>query len=286
MALMIGGPGGGTDVRAAAGAKNDTKGEFSTAPARPLPTTRHRFDEELAQLEARLCAMGEAAAGMLEDAARALTHGDAALAQSVVDRDAHIDELDRAVEEGALLLVARQQPVASDLRLLGAALKITTDIERIGDHAVNIARVALRLKAAGLDYAPLVDLPRMAQIAVGMVRTVTGSLADHDLAAARAVIRRDDELDVLYKEAQRELRAAMQQAEGTGVGGAAAVPAPRCVLLASHLLFVAHYLERIGDHCTSIAERVEYQETGRAPRTRAAVVASAGAGSAFEDDLA
>lgn len=278
MALTIGRA--GTDARGA----GEKKSEFSTASARPLTMTRHRFDEELAQLEARLCAMGDAAADMLEDAARALTHGDAALAQAVVDRDAHIDDLDRAVEEGALLLVARQQPVASDLRLLGAALKITTDVERIGDHAVNIARVALRLKAAGLDYAPLVDLPRMAEMAVSMVRAVTRSLADRDLAAARAVVRRDDELDILYKEAQRELRAAMQGGEAGAGSASAAPPSPRCVLLASHLLFVAHYLERIGDHCTSIAERVEYQATGRAPRTRAAVVASADSSAAHDPD--
>ncbi|MES2463996.1 MAG: phosphate signaling complex protein PhoU [Armatimonadota bacterium] len=221
---------------------------------KPMPT-RWRFDQELDAIRAKLLSMSRAADLMLGDSVACLITQDTGLAQSVIERDEIIDDLDREIEAAALLLLATQQPVVgSDLRFLSAALKVIADLERIGDHAVNIAKVTQRMVAEGISYAPLVDFPRFIQIAHRMMSDSLNAFVGHDADLAHSVIERDDEADILYREAQRELRKAGQL---SGEAGEVA-----CPVRASYLLFVAHYLERVCDHCTNIAERVIFAETG------------------------
>lgn len=174
----------------------------------------------------------------------------------IAERDNVVDELDQQVEWDALRLLALQQPVmAYDLRFVGSAMKVVTDLERIGDHAVNIAKVAHRIRYAGVAYEPIVDFPRFRDIVCRMLSEVTVAFANRDTAAAEAVIALDDEADVFYKETVRELRLSMTDGR---------VP-PGRILLCSHLLFIAHYLERIGDHSCNIAERILFMEKGKRP---------------------
>jgi len=227
--------------------------------AAPLPHAalhgRIRFETALESVRAQFVAMGAATGAMVRDAAHALMTGNDALAASVVARDREVDELDRAIEAEALLLLATQQPVvASDLRFLATILKAITDLERIGDHAVNIAQVARRLIKAREPFDPgLADVAWFAATADQMIADTLRAFATRDLALAQTVIERDDEADIFYKETQRELRRRMQDE-------------PETVVQGSHLLFVAHYLERVCDHCANIAERLAYLETGQPSR--------------------
>jgi phosphate transport system protein len=131
------------------------------------------------------------------------------------------------------------------------ALKVVTDIERIGDHAVDIGRVAQRMSREAL-YKPLVDIPRMGDLARGMLHDALTAFVYHDIVLVEAVIAADDQIDALYARMRLDLQNIMQH-DATAV------------IQASHLLFVGHYLERICDHCTNIAERIVYLETGRRP---------------------
>ena len=233
----------------------------------PMPghfTTRRKFDAGMDAVRADMICMGETAAHLLSDAVRALETGDVELARSVVTRDGSVNALDRDVEERTLTLLATQQPLAIDLRFLTMALKMVTDLERIGDHAVNIARTAERLAEAKVAYVPLIDVRRMGEVAQRLLQAAVSAIACRDAEAAHAASALDDELDVLYKEAQRELRARLLED-------------PRQVPLISHLLFVTHYLERIGDHAANVAERLEFIETGEPllPRAEAAAAAAA-----------
>jgi phosphate transport system protein len=217
-------------------------------------TTRRRFDQELDGIRSKLLSMSDAADQMLLGAVRALITQDTVAAESVIAQDEIIDDLDREVEALVLLLLATQQPVVgSDLRFLSATLKVIADLERIGDHAVNVAKTTRRMAADGISYEPFVDFERFTQIAHGMLKDALRAFVKHDADLAHEVITRDDEADVLYREAQRELRR-------TGLTGDDDHSA--CPVRASYLLFVAHYLERVCDHCTNIAERVIFAETG------------------------
>ncbi|MBC7805886.1 MAG: phosphate signaling complex protein PhoU [Akkermansiaceae bacterium] len=222
------------------------------APAVAEALTRRRLDGGIDALRSDLIRMMDLARYMLKDAMTALHTGDTGLAESVIERDAEVDELDRCIETRAICLVGTQQPVAYDLRFVGTVLKVTTDVERIGDHAVNIARVVIRLmKCPGQMPVP-VETERMGTIALELLRATAESFANDDAVTAQTVIERDDELDILYRETQTELRHRM-------------IESPPRSVAASHLLFVAHYLERVGDHCANAAERLDYLVTGRVP---------------------
>lgn len=218
-------------------------------------TTRRRFDLELDAIRAKLLSMSETADQMLVQSVQALMAQNVEAAQAVIERDEVIDTLDREVEAAVLLLLATQQPVVgSDLRFLSATLKVIADLERIGDHAVNIARTTRRMAADAIGYEPFADFPRFIEIAQRMLSDALRAFVDHDAELAHDVIARDDEADVLYREAQRELRKTALPLGDTGES--------MCPVRASYLLFVAHYLERVCDHCTNIAERVIFAETG------------------------
>ncbi len=218
-------------------------------------TTRRRFDHELDSIRAKLLSMSEIADQMLAGAVQALMTQNIEVAAAVIERDELIDTLDREIEAIVLLLLATQQPVVgSDLRFLSATLKVITDLERIGDHAVNIAKTTRRMTADGIGYEPSADFPRFIKIAHRMLTDALRAFTEHDAELAHDVIARDDEADVLYREAQRELRKTSQPLMDSGE--------TLCPVRASYLLFVAHYLERVCDHCTNIAERVIFAETG------------------------
>jgi phosphate transport system protein len=205
-------------------------------------------DEALNAIKEKLLTMGVSAEGMVRDALRALTQQDVSLADDVISRDDAIDALDIEVETDCLKLMATRIVDPAQRRMVGGALKIATDIERIADHAVDIAGVARRMSSEAI-YKPLVDIPRLGDIARRMLRDALDAFVALDPALAGAVIASDDEADALYARMRRELASALQRD-------------PESVIQASYLLFVAHYLERSCDHCINIAESVRFLATG------------------------
>lgn len=201
--------------------------------------------------------MGEATALMVRDAVASvlLLEETDLRAEEIAIRDDDVDRWDEETEREILQIFATCPPRSQrTARQISAALKVTRDYERIGDHAVNIAKTAHRIRYANLRYLPYIELERFGAMVCQMIRSVTEAYAGRNAAAARAVLAADDEVDVFYKEATRELRMAMMDVGGT----------PDRVLFCSHLLFVCHYLERIGDHCCNIAERIIAAEEGMA----------------------
>jgi phosphate transport system protein len=210
--------------------------------------TRSTFEEQLATLRNRLLAMGSAADNMVGMAMQALVEQDVELAAEVIAADDTIDGLDVEIETECMRLIALQTPVARDLHLVGTVLKAITDIERIGDHAVDIAKVARKLATESF-YKPMVDLPKMANAVRQMLRDAMTAFVNHDLDVVNEVVAADDEVDSHFHRIRDELHGVMRHD-------------PNLVVQASYLLFVAHYLERIADHIVNIAERVHYAETG------------------------
>ncbi len=214
-----------------------------------------RSDNGPHSLDELLFEMGIAAEEMLADAVDALRRQDRELAESVIRRDDDVDRYEDRIEEACLRSMARRIEDTAQLRLVGAAMKIATDIERIADHAVDIARIATRLADEAI-YKPLVDIPKLANVARSMVRESLDAFVGRDLDRVRAVVAADDEADRLYGRMRVDLGDILQSD-------------PDATVVASYLLFVAHYLERVCDHCTNIAERVAFLETGaRRPQQR------------------
>lgn len=214
-----------------------------------MQLTRSQFEDQLESLRNRLLLMASEADRAVADSIRALTERDISLAERVIANDDYIDRLDLEIEIECMRLLALQQPIATDLRLVGTALKIITDLERIGDHAVDIAKVARKL--ASSDRAkPLADFPRMASSVRNMLKSALEAFVKHDTALVDQVVDADDEIDDLFHVIRSDLHKAMQSD-------------PTLVVDGSYLLFVAHYLERMADHAVNIAERVYYVETGQ-----------------------
>jgi phosphate transport system protein len=185
---------------------------------------------------------------MLSDAVKALKTGDLELAKDVVDRDQRVDRLAEGIEAEVVLLIARHQPVGSDLRRMVSAIKNVIDLERVGDLSTNIARAVPEIASQGL-LKPLIDIPRMAGIAQEMLKDGITALKDEDMNLAKRVCARDEEMDALHWQIFRELLVFMMQD-------------PKTIGKALPLLFVARHLERVGDHATNIAETVIYNVTG------------------------
>jgi len=210
---------------------------------------RQAFDEQLQQLGQRLLEMGTFVEAMLDKAVRALAEQDVNLAREVISADDTADEMDLQIEQDCIRLLALQQPMARDLRTIGTVMKVIADVERIGDYSVDIARTAIRL-AATEYFKPLVDIPKMAQMARNMLRKSLEALVGRDLDLVAQVVEKDDEVDKMWWSLLAELEEIMEQH-------------PEVVRQAIALLLVARYLERIADHVVNIAERVAYMETGR-----------------------
>ncbi|MGE5551189.1 MAG: phosphate signaling complex protein PhoU [Bacteroidota bacterium] len=216
--------------------------------------TRIGFDRALADLKDKLLVMGGKVTESIHGAVGALARQDLNLAQAIVDGDDVIDDLAYEMEEDCLRLIALQQPIAKDLRAVAAAYRMTTDLERIADHAVNIAEIAQRIGTEPL-IKPLIDIPRMARMVEEMVRSSLTAYVQGDPELAAQNCRRDSEVDQLYEHLFNEL-----------IGFIMAGGESRCVVQALNLLFAARYLERVGDHATNIGERVIFMVTGRRER--------------------
>ncbi len=207
------------------------------------------FDEELLRLKEKVLMMGSMVENAIKDSVRALVDRDNDLAQSIIEKDHQINMFDIQIDEECIRLIALMQPKASDLRFITTAMKITTDLERMGDLAVNIAHRALQLNEEPL-LKPYIDVPRMREIAQGMTRDALDAFVKGDKKLAMDVIMRDDEIDDLRNEVQNELILFM-------------VKDPTTVTRAMKISFVAQNLERIADHATNIAEMAIYLAAGK-----------------------
>lgn len=207
------------------------------------------FDEELARLKERVLKIGAMVESSIKDAVRALVERDDALAKSVIEKDHQINALEVEIDEECIRLIARRQPAARDLRFITTAMKITTDLERMGDLAVNIAERVLELNTEP-QLKPYIDIPMMSQIAQGMTRDALDAFVNRDKRLAMDVIMRDDEVDDLKAGILEEVVYFMRKDPGT-------------VSRAMKISFLAQYLERFADHATNIAEMVIYLVAGK-----------------------
>ena len=212
---------------------------------------RH-FHEELEALKQTLLAMGGLVEDQIRRVMRALTERDDALAQEVIDRDRQVNAYDVEVDETCVNLLALHQPAAGDLRFITTAMKIVTDLERIGDQAVNIAQRALELNQEA-QLKPYIDLPRMAERAQAMVKDSLDAFVSRDTEQARRVCSADVEVDALKEQIFRELLTFM-------------MADPRAIPRAIRLVLISRFLERVADHATNIAEMVIYLVEGKMVR--------------------
>ncbi len=215
---------------------------------------RTRFDQELERLNTEIIEMGGMIESAIGNAVTALVNQDVELARVAIESDREIDEMERQIERHCLRLLLQQQPVAADLRLISTALKLITDMERIGDHAEDISEITLRL--AGEQYTMDIDhLNRMAKAATGMVKKSVDAFVARDKDMASEVIADDDVIDALFDSAKTELIRLIQLDAANGEQ-------------AVDFLLVAKYFERIGDHAVNIAQWVIFSVTGEHKRER------------------
>ncbi len=207
------------------------------------------FDDELQHLKEKILKMGSLVEDALKNSVQALVERDSTIARRVIDNDRIINTLDVEIDEESIRLIALRQPKAGDLRFITTAMKITTDLERMGDLAVNIAERAIELNEEPI-LKPYIDIPRMREIAQGMMRDALDAFVRKDKKLAMDVIMRDDEVDDLKHEVLKELAFFMAQD-------------PTTVFRAMKISFVAQYLERLADHATNIAEMVIYLVEGK-----------------------
>ena len=209
---------------------------------------RNRFDRQLVQLNDELIEMGGMIEKAIADTVKALVNQDTELANVVIDYDEEIDHQEREIEQLCLKLLLQQQPVAKDLRLISSALKMITDMERIGDHASDISEITIALA----DQPYIKKLEHIQQMAKETMIMLVGSIeafVDKDLEKANEVIKRDDVVDDLFDKVKKELIQMIHENADKGEQ-------------AADLLMVAKYMERIGDHATNISEWVIFSITG------------------------
>jgi phosphate transport system protein len=211
--------------------------------------TRTALERQLAEIQEDMLVLAGMVESAIERGIQALRNRDAELARQIIADDIKINRKRYETEEKCLELIATQQPLASDLRTIAAILYIIVDLERMGDHAEGIAKIALML-ADEPPLKPYIDIPRMAQIATRMLMASLEAFKHRDAARARAICNEDDEVDALYDQVYRELVTYMLQD-------------PKTIERATHLTWVAHNLERIADRVTNICERVVYLVEGK-----------------------
>ena len=207
------------------------------------------FQKELAKLKESLLKMAGLVEEAINNSVQALVKRDSDLVDKTMDLESRINAMDLDIEEMCLKLLALRQPMAIDLRFITAAMKINTDLERMGDQAVNIAERATSLNQEP-PLKPYIDIPRMAEIAQTMVRDVLDSFVKRDSKLARSVLERDDLVDGLNHQVFRELLTFM-------------ISDPASILRSAHLMIVCRCLERIADHATNIAEDVIFMVEAR-----------------------
>ncbi len=208
------------------------------------------FDADLSELSRKIGEMGSLAEKQIRGAIEALENRDAALAKLVMTTDDQVDALQRRIEEKAVATIARRQPVAVDLREIAGALRISNDLERMGDLAGNVAKRVLLLKDAFPPNSVMLQLRRMADLVLGQLQGVLQTYVDHDVQAALRVWRKDQEIDALHNSLFRELLTHMMED-------------PRNITFCTHVLFCSKNVERMGDHATNIAETVYYIVLGK-----------------------
>lgn len=208
---------------------------------------RNRFDEQLSLLNRELIQMGALCEEVIALAAKALTTGDVPLAAKVAPIDSEIDDMERSIETLALKLLLQQQPVARDLRQVSAALKMITDMERIGDQAADIAEIITFLD--GRTGGECADIQSMAEATIKMVTESVDAFVNKDTALADTVIKHDDIVDEYFLKVKSSLIKLIEEKPDDGE-------------YALDLLMIAKYFERIGDHAVNIAEWVEFSVTG------------------------
>ena len=212
---------------------------------------RNRFDRQLVQLNNELIEMGGMIEKAISDTVKALVNQDIELASNVIEYDEEIDHQEREIEQLCLKLLLQQQPVAKDLRLISAALKMITDMERIGDHATDISEITIELSKE--SYIKKLDhIQQMAKETMVMLVQSVEAFVNKDMDKARTVIVHDDVVDDLFNKVKAELIAMIHEDVNAGEQ-------------ASDLLMAAKYFERIGDHATNISEWVIFSITGQQP---------------------
>lgn len=219
--------------------------------------TDKAFEQDLRDLREKLLAMGAKVENLIAQSMKALTERDSVLAEKVVAADKDVNRLEVEIDELCRRILALRQPAASDLRLITTALKIVTDLERIGDLAVNIAERSMDLNQVP-PLAPYVDTPRLAELAQQQVKRALDAFVSNDVTKAEEVLQGDDLLDALFLKIFNELLAYMMEDS-------------KNIRRATALMFIAKHLERIGDHAMNVAEMVVYMVRGkdiRHPRSR------------------
>ncbi len=213
-----------------------------------MEVPRHRFSEAINHLNKDILKMGMLVEEAMQNAMHALKEKDYELAKKTIEEDTKINQLELEIQDKLTILIATEQPVARDLRHIVTSLKVVTQLERMGDHAVHIAKSAFRLKNE--EYIkPLIDLPKMSEIGVQMLNEVLTAFVECDDTRARQIAEMDDQIDNLNDQVWRELITYMM--EDTSL-----------IRQATSLLFVCRWLERFGDHITNISEWIVYDATG------------------------
>jgi len=210
-----------------------------------------RFDDELKDVQRRIAEMGGMAERLVDLSVSALTRLDTATANSVIADDRYLDLVQRECEETAIRIIALRQPMATDLREVIGAIRISSDLERIGDLAKNIAKRVLALDGQFQSKRFMTGVEHMAELSLAQLKDVLDAYATRDVRQAFEVWKRDADIDSMYTSLFRELLTYMMED-------------PRNISLCTHLLFCAKNIERIGDHATNIAETVHYVVTGEA----------------------
>ncbi|MBZ0228553.1 MAG: phosphate signaling complex protein PhoU [Bauldia sp.] len=208
------------------------------------------YDDELNDLNQKIAEMGGLAEQLVGDSVSALARRDSDVAQRIISDDQKVDRLQRYIEDHAILMIAKRQPMAQDLRQIMAAIHIANDLERVGDLAKNTAKRVIAIEGNFASQRLVAGVEHIAELSLAQLKNVLDAYAARDLAAAHAVWERDDEIDAMYTSLFRELLTYMMED-------------PRNITFCTHLLFCAKNLERIGDHVTNIAENAYYVMTGQ-----------------------
>ena len=237
--------------RALATAPVAAAGTGINGASRPIMGTEHivrSFAQELQRLSNLVTQMGGVAEAQVEAAVKAVSRRDVGLATQVMQADARLDAYERDIDAEAVRLLALRQPMAQDLREIVSALKVSADLERIGDYAANVAKRSLALAQVPV-VRPAAGIPRMGRLVAAILKEVLDAYIERDVGKAIAAWERDEELDDLYTSLFREVLTYMMED-------------PRNITPCTHLLFMAKNLERIGDHATNIAETIHYLVVG------------------------
>ncbi|UTW44695.1 phosphate signaling complex protein PhoU [bacterium SCSIO 12696] len=208
------------------------------------------FNDELEQVKTRMLEMGGSVHQQLLDAVQAVEHADSSLAERVIEQEVDIDETEMEIDEACTLLIARRQPAASDLRMVIAVSKTVHDLERIGDEAVRVAKMAINLSEQGTAPRGYLEIRHIANSVCDMLNSSLNAFARYDVEAALKTLGDDDQVDMDYKSALRELVTYMMED-------------PRSITRVMNIMWTLRALERVGDHAKNICEQVVYLVKGK-----------------------